>query len=611
MKRISASGACALFLLFGLAALLAPSAVRAAEDPPAMAAPAATTDYEVVLTGSPSDAVTEDLEAALALYRYQDDGAPSVALLRRRALDDREIAGKVLRSHGYYEGRIRVDVDAGPDDGEAQVTVTVQPGRAFELERHSFVLTPTPLAEALPEAGDSRFGSPVGGTADAAAILAAEDALVLRLKHAGFPYARRTGREAVADMEAGTIAVTTTVETGPRLTFGDLAFEGVEDIDETYLRTYRPWQKGAPVDTRQLTAYQRRLMGTGLFTSGAVLLPAEAPGPGAAPVVADMEQRKFRSIAVGLNYSTDVGPGGEVDFEHRNLFGANETLQLQAKAALIEQRLEGQLRKPQFRRDRQDLVAGLSLRRAEFDAYDETGATATLGLERQIGEHWRVGLGGLAEVTQTVSSDAEGQAYLLGVPGFAAFDDTDDLLNPSRGWRIKLAATPFAGQYDGVFAPFLSTEANASTYFDLTGEKRYIVAVRGRLGSILSGDLSEVPAGRRLFSGGGGSIRGYAERSIGPLDQNNDPTGGRSVAELGVELRAQVYGDFGLALFAAGGSVTEDVVPTFSDGLQTAAGLGLRYYSPLGPIRADVGVPLNPRDSDESFQLYFSIGQAF
>lgn len=578
---------------------------------PVIEAPVDITSYDVVLQGAPDDAVAADLEAALALFRYRDGGAPSVALLRRRALDDRAIAEKVLRSHGYYEARVRAEVEAAAEGKAATVTVTVIPGRPFRLERHDFVLAPTALAQALPDAKDPAFGSPLGKPAAAAAILDAEDKALGALKAAGFPYASAVDRDAVADPAAATLAVTTTIDTGPRLTFGDLRIDGAEGIDTEYLHTYRPWQPGDPVDARKLTAYQRSLMQTGLFNAGAVLLPEEAPPPGPVPVTANLEPRAFRSIAVGVNYSTDLGPGGEIDFEHRNLFGANEILRVEANAALAEQTIETRLRKPQFRRNRQDLVTLLSLRHVEADAYDETGATLTVGLERRLGQHWLVGLGGLGEVTDTVSSDAEGRSYLLGLPGFVEYDNTGDLLNPAGGVRVRLNGTPFAGQFDGRFTPFFSTEVNASTYFDLTGEKRYVAALRTRLGSILSGDISDVPAGRRLYAGGGGSIRGYAERSIGPLDANNDPTGGRSVVEAVAELRAQFYGDFGAAVFVGAGSVTEDVAPTFSEGLLFAAGLGFRYHTPLGPIRADVAVPLNPRSIDDSFQLYFSIGQAF
>lgn len=594
----------------GLATTLPPAAL--AEDaPPAIDEPVEIASYTVAVKDAPSDAVAADLEKALALYRYQENGAPSLALLRRRAQDDRTVVQKVLRSHGYYEGDARVDVAAGEDGKSAAVTVTVQPGRPYVLSEHTFLLTPTPLAQAMPKKADSHFGSPVGQPAEAAGILAAEEQVVGALKTVGYPYARLIKRDAEIDPEAATMQVTSRIDTGPLVTYGDLSIQGATGIDDAYLRTYLPWKKGEPVNTVKLTEYQRSLIGTGLFNAGSVLLPETAPPPGAAPVTARLEPRPFRSIAVGVNYSTDLGPGAKAEFDHRNLFGANETLRLTTDVTASEQHLDGQLRKPQFRRNKQDLVGQVSLRHIEDDAFDETGITLTLGLERQLSRFWRAGLGGLAEVTDTTSSDAEGRAYLVGMPAFAQYDNSDDLLNPSKGIRLHVATTPFMGRFDSRFTPFLLTELNGASYFDLTGKKRYIAAVRTRLGSILSGDLSDVPAGRRLYAGGGGSLRGYAERKIGPLDSHDDPTGGRSVVEAVAELRAQVYGDFGLAVFAGAASVSEDVVPTFSSGMQFSAGLGFRYYSPLGPIRADVAVPLNPRSVDDSFQIYFSIGQAF
>jgi translocation and assembly module TamA len=599
----------------GVAAAEPAADVTATDAKAADANELVSVSYDITMDGSPTDAATANLEAALAVYRYRDNGAPSIALLRRRAQDDRDIVARVLRAHGYYQATASAAVESDPPEDpqatKAKVTVTITPGRAFKLSSHAFIMTPPLPGGKAPGAAKTFYGSPVGGTAVAQKILEAEATAVNRLHELGYPYAHFGAREAIADMENAGLTITSTIETGPRLSYGVLDFKGIENIDEAYLRSYLPWQEGDRVDQRQLQAYQRDLMSTNLFAAGAVHLPETAPAPGLVPVIAAMEQRPFRSVALGARYSTDSGPGGTAEFEHRNLFGANETGTLAADLSLTEQRLEARIRKPQFWRNRQDLVGGLSLRHIESDAFDEVGATATLGLERRLSRFWNVGLGTLAEVTETVSSDSEGRSYLVGLPAFAEYDNTDNALNPSKGWRIRGAVTPFLGQYDGSLTPFLSNEVSASTYFDLTGEKRYIAAVRGRLGSILAGDIGNVPGGRRLYGGGGGSVRGYAERSIGPLDSKNEPTGGLSAMEVAAELRAQVYGDFGLAVFAAAGSVAEEVVPTFSEGVQLAAGIGLRYYSPLGPIRADIGVPLNPRSSDDSFQVYFSIGQAF
>ena len=114
-----------------------------------------------------------------------------------------------------------------------------------------------------------------------------------------------------------------------------------------------------------------------------------------------------------------------------------------------------------------------------------------------------------------------------------------------------------------------------------------------------------------MYSGGAGSVRGYALQAIGPQDSGNEATGGRSKVEFGAELRWRFYEDFGIVPFIDAGQVYDNEFPTLDTEMQWAAGLGFRYYTPIGPIRADFAVPLNPRSSDDSFQLYFSLGQAF
>ncbi|HLS18220.1 MAG TPA: BamA/TamA family outer membrane protein, partial [Paracoccaceae bacterium] len=193
---------------------------------------------------------------------------------------------------------------------------------------------------------------------------------------------------------------------------------------------------------------------------------------------------------------------------------------------------------------------------------------------------------------------------------YAGFDNTDDLLNPTKGLRARLDMTPYAGLHDAEFTDFFQVDSNASTYWDFLGNGKYVLAGRARLGSILASELADVPKNRRLYSGGGGSVRGYARREVGPLDRHGDPIGGRSVAEASVEMRAKLYGELGGVVFADAGTVDRKMFPDF-DRVQYAAGAGVRYYSPIGPIRLDVAFPLNPRDSDDAFQLYFSIGQAF
>jgi translocation and assembly module TamA len=532
-------------------------------------------------------------------------------------------AQRILRSFGYFEGSMAFNVadlpqpeapggtpPADPPRPRALVTVTVEPGRPFLLARHGFVVVEDGGAPpALPDA--LALGSPIGQPAAAQAILDAEAAAVAALRHDGRPYAERLGRDAVADMERAELEVDTTLRAGRAFVFGEPRFEGLRRVEERYLRTYLNWEPGAPVDTRLLAAYQRDLVDTDLFDTVTVRVPEEPPEGEVAPVIVSVEEGKRRTVTAGLRFSSDRGLAARGSFEHRNMFGANETGGIEAFAGLDEQRLEARYRIPQFLRHEQAFTAGAGFRNLELDAFSETAFTVTAGIERRIHRRWVVGAGGLAELTETKDSFGETTFLLFGLPFFANYDGTEDFLNPTQGSRLRADATPFVGIADDDSTPFfVRLDLLGSRYFALDDAADYVFAVRGRAGSILAGAIGDVPASRRLYSGGGGSVRGFADRSLGPLDSNNDPTGGLSVAEVGAEMRARVWGDVGGVVFAEAGAVGEEAYFDLSEPLY-AAGAGVRYFSPVGPIRLDVGVPLNPRDSDDNFQIYLSIGQAF
>ena len=571
--------------------------------------------YRVELTGLPTEDMVDLAEESLEVFRRQEDGAISLAFLKRRARGDVATVEKLLRSRGYFKGTVSIAVTEEPGDGNkkaALVAITVDSGTAFTLASHGFVLNDPSATAVLPDA--TEFGSPVGSAAVARAIVNAETAAEKRLTHTGFPYAEKAGRDAEADLKAETLEVTTVFNTGPAAIFGPIEFRGLDRVRERYLRTYIPWGDGEPWDARKIRAYQRALLATDLFATISVRAPEEVPGaagPMALPVIVEAKERPFRSVSGGAAYSTDEGPSVKGGFEHRNLFGENETLTLQAFASLDRQFLGVGYREPQFLRPGQDLIGGLTFEREEDDAFDELTVTAALGLERRLTPSWVVGSGLSLTASQITDEGKTARSYLLGVPSFASYDVTDDLLNPTRGGRARIEVTPYAGSFGGEAIGFLTIDSRASTYFDLTGEKEYIFAVRGRLGTILSDDIDRVPANERLYSGGGGSVRGYADRFIGPLDTRNDPVGGRSAVEVAAEMRAKIYGDLGGVVFVEAGAVSVEMFPDFDEGLQLAAGAGLRYFTVAGPIRVDVAFPLNPRDADDLFQVYFSIGQAF
>ncbi|MEO1686429.1 MAG: BamA/TamA family outer membrane protein, partial [Pseudomonadota bacterium] len=202
-------------------------------------------------------------------------------------------------------------------------------------------------------------------------------------------------------------------------------------------------------------------------------------------------------------------------------------------------------------------------------------------------------------------------SQLLAIPAFAAYDDTDSLLDPTRGQRLRISGGPWGGAWRGDGTAWLQTDLSGSVYRRLDADGRFVAAARARFGSILGPELARVPPPRRFYAGGGGSVRGLRKDFVGRVDGRNSPVGGLSAVETNAEMRARVWGPVSAVAFVDAGLVDPDPAPDVSQAWQLGAGLGARYASPIGPVRLDVGFPLRRRRPDDDFQVYFSIGQAF
>ena len=200
------------------------------------------------------------------------------------------------------------------------------------------------------------------------------------------------------------------------------------------------------------------------------------------------------------------------------------------------------------------------------------------------------------------------RTYFIGaLPTTLSYDGSDDLLDPTRGFRLSGRLSPELSLEGNAFG-YARVQVDASAYRTVaTGA---VLAGRVRLGTIAGAPRDAVAPSRRFYAGGGASVRGYSYQGIGPRDPNNVPIGGRSLAEFSIEARVKAFGNFGLVPFLDGGNISTGTLPSFTD-LRFGAGVGVRYYSNFGPIRIDVGTPLNPQRGDARVAVYVSLGQAF
>jgi translocation and assembly module TamA len=220
--------------------------------------------------------------------------------------------------------------------------------------------------------------------------------------------------------------------------------------------------------------------------------------------------------------------------------------------------------------------------------------------------------GGLSyEASQIEQSGTTAYYQLFGVPLSATLNEANNDLEPTRGYKFVLNLTPYADLEHGN-ALFTIAKLVGTTYLDVSGDGRSVIAGRAAFGSIPGGTNAGVPPDKLFYAGGGGSIRGFTYQSAGPRDAFNNPVGGASLVEASLEFRQRIGESFGAVVFVDAGGAYSETLPNFAEMTpRVGTGVGVRYYTSFGPARLDVGFPLNKRAGDAPFGIYVSIGQAF
>ncbi|WP_042442703.1 autotransporter assembly complex protein TamA [Azospirillum sp. B510] len=589
--------------------------------------------YEVDITGVEDDGLRDTLRGASTLVELKDDHPPSLIGLERRADSDRDRLQTALRSAGYYDARLDIGIrdPAGtatlPAAAEAppvQVTVAVTPGPLYHLKSVTVRgANGVPLPDGI---ATDDLGLAAGTPAVAQKVLDAETVLVGRLTKRGYAFAKASDREVVVDHADRTMDVTYSLDPGPLTRYGATRIEGLDKVDEDLVRGRLAWKEGQVFDPAATDKARQDIAALQVFDTVRVRM-ADEPGPdGVTPVIVSVGERKRRFIGGGVSYSTQDGLGANAYWGHRNLFGGAEQLRVGVDVGRVagssggtasksndlpDLRFSVNFRKPDFLAVKQSLLVNFAVVNDQPPAYSRVASELTVKLERPLTDQLTVSYGVTGERGRVRTEDRTYQTSFIGVPLGAAWNGTDNLLNPTSGQRASLQVTPWFPAGGDTKSPFTSVLLNGSTYYDLGRDGRYVAAARIGLGSILGTTLSDIPPDHRFYAGGGGSVRGYGFQKAGPRDRFNDPAGGRSLFEIGAELRIKVTESIGIVPFVDAGTVYDKAYPNFSEPLRVGAGLGLRYYTDFGPLRVDIGVPLNPPSGDARWQLYLSLGQAF
>lgn len=565
--------------------------------------------YKTKFVGVEDSALMKELRDSSQLVSLEKDKADSEGALARRADDDLERLRPVMRAAGYYDADLSYDIDAHTEPW--QVTVKIVPGEPYRLREVRLIAPGGPVPPLLDQFKPEAVGLEHGAVATSAAVVGAEAKITRSYTERGWPLAKITSREAVIDRADHSMHVTYTVDAGAQASFGATKISGLEEVDRRFVEEQITWQAGESYDSKKVDAVRQALIGSNLFST-VKLAPADSVGPdGRIPMHLEVAERPAHSIGLGAYYDTSLGVGARGYWEHRNLFGAGELLRLELNAG---QSIYGGLlrfKKPDLFGDRNlSLLSELSLGQENVTAYDRRIARAFAGVDYHYTPMITAG-GGVEALQSHVTDDVRSQDYaLIGLPVYVKRDASNDLLNPTRGNREGLTLTPYTS-VSGPSISFVKGKLTVSGYQQIGPTDRFVLAGFGNIGSVAGVSLDALPRDQRLYVGGGGSVRGYGYQKAGPLDAFGKPIGGLSSLELGLELRTRITDTIGIANFVEGGTVYAHALPQFDKRLFWGTGIGLRYYSPLGPIRFDIATPLHRRKQDGAVQVYISLGQAF
>jgi len=533
---------------------------------------------------------------------------------RRRAREAGEGAVAVLRAEGYYA--YEVDPDVGQGDPPPAI-VKVTPGPRFTIADPAIEWVEAPPLEAVQQAGEAVMGLATGQPGRAVDVINAEGRIVAAAQKRGYADVTAAAREVIVDHADKTVQPTFRINSGPLVRLNGLEVIGGERTNRGWLDRLPPWKPGDVYDPEKVGELERRLLDTGVYDSVTVSLgPKEqATAEGLRPVIVSLADRASRTLELGASYSTSEGVGADARWTRYNTLHRADTLAVIARLSDIDSRLGGEATLPHWRRPQQTLKAAAGAYNVKTDAYDETGLGVRADVQRRFGKTSYVTLGGSLDYSKTQEQNAvlltSLGRNLFTVAGLAAgaLDRSDDPLDPKRGWRLEVRAEPTYLLGDDSL-PYLKMQSQGSIYLPFGEQARTVLAGRLKAGVILGGTVPQVPASRRFYAGGGGSVRGYAFQAIGPRLIDNTPQGGASVLETSVEVRQKIGQRWAVVGFVDAGAVGTDKFPT-GDDFSVGVGIGVRYDLGFGPIRADIAVPLDKREGDPAFQIYLSIGQSF
>jgi outer membrane protein assembly complex protein YaeT len=539
---------------------------------------------------------------------------------------------------GYPDARVTgFDVKLNDSQDAVDVTLTIAEGdpvRVTAIEFVGFDAIPPEHLDTMKRQAPLAIGAP----RDRALVVTMHETAVNELRDHGYPYARvDTQENAGADSKA--VAITFTAEPGALAHFGSVQLAGNTSVSSRVIERALTFKEGDLYRRSVVQDSQRRLYGMELFQFVNVEALNPELEPPQVPMRVTVAEGNHQRVNFGAGYGTEEKARADGEYRHVNFLGGARSAGVHARWSSLDRGVRIDFRQPYLFHRYLSFGAEGQQWYTFTPAYRSliTGGKVTITHRRNTRMSMALSFTNehnSSRIDNDVLTDLELRNDLIalgldpttgvqeGTLNAVAFDlqrsTADNLLNARRGYQLALHAESAGRVLPGTFNYF-AFSGDARHYLPLS--ERVVVANRLQVGSIddRGDDPAQVPFSKKYFLGGAASIRGWGRYEVSPLSGSGLPIGGNSLLAFSSELRATLRGAFGGVLFIDGGNVWSDEWVVDLTDLQYAAGAGLRYQTPVGPIRFDFGYQLNEipgllvsgGGGQRRWRIHFSIGQAF
>jgi translocation and assembly module TamA len=624
--------------------------------------------YRIELVSTGNGALDDTLKASSQLQTLRASVPANPFSLIARARGDLDRLQTVLESYGYYQGKVTVTINGLKlDDAALGERLSALPSGTDASCRASFELGPLyhlgtiDIAGAIPAGAREALALSTGAPAAASEVLAGGARLLTELENQGYAFARVDAPVAYEEPQRQLLNLSFHVVSGPKVQLGDIRIEGLKRVHEDFVRRRLLLHTGQPYSAIAVERARKDLLALGLFAAVSVRLGASPDAQMRVPITFRLSERPRHAIALNAGYSSDLGGSAGVTWTDRNVRGNGEQLTLSASATNIGGTattglgydLSAKYLIPEIWHRDQSLQFALGAIKQSLQAYDQTAETSGITLSRKLSALWTANVG-ISAVHETIVQEGSTRVYtLFALPLSVNYDSTElpsPVLDPTHGVRASVSVAPTLSRGDPN-STFYVTQASFAEYFDmrrLFGSQpgRSVVALRvlgaSALGATQSTEsvenmnvsIPDLPPDQRFYVGGSGTVRGYRYQAVGPEFADGNPVGATSITAVNAEFRQRIGQNFGMAVFADAGEAGDDLNPAREllhghpcssrtplagalpdQDAETCwaigVGAGVRYYTPIGPLRLDFAVPTYRRSNDDRFEIYIGLGQAF